>query len=57
MIMVPGENHSRLVQRVAHPYAMFRFAVSLTPAAAGALSAAQVQAQAHAEALPGGKRG
>jgi hypothetical protein len=32
---------------------MFRFAVSLTPAAAGALSAAQAQAQA----LPGGKRG
>jgi hypothetical protein len=36
---------------------MFRFAVSLMPAAAGALSAAQAQAQAHAEALPGGKRG
>jgi len=35
---------------------MFRFAVSLMPAA-GALSAAQAQAQAHAEALPGGKRG
>ena len=30
---------------------MFRFAVSLAPAAAGALSAAQAQA------LPGGKRG
>jgi hypothetical protein len=38
---------------------MFRFVVSLTPAAAGALSAAQAQAQAQAaaQALPGGKRG
>jgi len=34
---------------------MFRFAVSLAPAAAGALPAAQTQAQA--QALPGGKRG
>jgi hypothetical protein len=44
---------------------MFRFAVSMVPAAAGALSAAQAQAQAQtqahgqaqAQALPGGKRG
>jgi hypothetical protein len=36
---------------------MFRFAVSLTPAAPGALSAAQAQAQAQAQAVPGGKRG
>jgi hypothetical protein len=38
---------------------MFRFVVSLTPAAAGALSAAQAQAPApaQAQALPGGKRG
>jgi hypothetical protein len=36
---------------------MFRFAVSLAPAAAGALPAAQAQAQAQAQALPGGKRG
>jgi len=34
---------------------MFRFVVSLTPAAAGALSAAQPHAQA--KAVPGGKRG
>jgi hypothetical protein len=34
---------------------MFRLAVSLAPAVAGVLSAAQGQAQA--QALPGGKRG
>jgi hypothetical protein len=44
---------------------MFRLAVSLAPAVAGVLSAAQgqaqaqayAQAQAQAQALPGGKRG
>jgi hypothetical protein len=36
---------------------MFRFVVSLTPAAAGALSAAQARVQAQAQALPGGERG